>query len=119
MDWIAIVSCIFGAGGIASVVTALVSRKKNNAEAEATHIRSILEIDERIYDRLTKLEERVATLERENFELKQRELQLTHENATYLEKIKDLKEENASLHEENEILKEANYELLERLEQYE
>ena len=116
MDWLALVGSVLGAGGISALITALVSRKKNNADAAAISVRSILEIDARLNERLVKLEERVATLERENLELKQRELTLTHENSKHLEKIKELKEENASLIEENEMLKERNFELEEELE---
>ena len=115
MDWLPFLGSLIGAGGISALITALVARKKNNADAAATNVRSILEIDARLNERLVKIEERVAQLERENFELKQRELTLTHENSVHLEEIKELKEENASLREENDLLRETNYELMVQL----
>lgn len=115
MDWLAFAGSVLGAGGISALITAIVSRKKTNADATATNVRSILEIDARLNQRLAKLEERVAQLERENFELKQRELTLVHENTKYLDEIKELKEENESLREENELLRETNYELMIKL----
>lgn len=116
MNWLALLGSVLGAGGISAFITALVSRRKSNAEAAATNIRSILEVDARLNERLAKIEERVAALERENFELKQIKLTLTYENEKCLEEIEGLKEENASLIEENEMLKERNYELEEELE---
>lgn len=44
--------------------------------AEANNIKSLLEIDQRMNERMAKLEERVANLEQENYKLKSDKLTL-------------------------------------------
>lgn len=105
---ISIVIAIVGSGGVATIVTAWASRRKNKADASATNIKSILEIDERLTARINKLEIRVATLENENLELKQKEIELNHRNLLYKEEINELKNENELLRKENQNLKEQN-----------
>ena len=61
MEWLTLLGSVLGAGGISALITALVSRRKNNADATAVNVHSILEIDARLNERLVKLEERVAT----------------------------------------------------------
>lgn len=105
---ISIVIAIVGSGGVATIVTAWASRRKNKADASATNIKSILEIDERLTARINKLEIRVATLENENLELKQKEIELNHRNLLYKEEINELKNENELLRKENQNLREQN-----------
>lgn len=112
---ISVIIAVLGSGGLATIITAWASKRKNKAEATATNVKSILEIDARLNDRISRLEERVAALEKENLELKAKELQLKHDNDVYLEEINDLKEENEFLKEENSQLKSTNMSLLERL----
>lgn len=108
---IALIIAIFGSGGIATLVTAWAAKKKNQAEAGATNVKSILEIDSRLNERITRLEERVGILEKENFELKQKELQLKHENQKYIEENDELKKENEELRTKNKLLNEENIKL--------
>ena len=79
MDMILAIVAAFGGGaGIAGIITAILSKKKTDAEAENTNIKSILEIDGRLNERMAKLEERVAKLEEENLKLKEENLKLRH-----------------------------------------
>ena len=98
IDIIAIIGTLMGSGGIAAIVTAWATKKKNKADAEATNIKSILEIDARLNERISNLEEKVALLETENFELKQ--------NKKYKEKLEELRLENQELSKEIIKLKE-------------
>jgi hypothetical protein len=41
MDWLALVGSVLGAGGISALITALVSRKKNNADDVAYFLGNI------------------------------------------------------------------------------
>ena len=75
---LAIVGAFGGGAGIAGIITAILSKKKTDAEAQNTNIKSILEIDGRLNDRMAKLEERVAKLEEENLKLKMENLKLRH-----------------------------------------
>ena len=75
---LAIVAAFGGGAGIAGIITAILSKKKTDAEAENTNIKSILEIDARLNERMSKLEERVARLEEENLKLKEENLKLRH-----------------------------------------
>ena len=107
---ITVILAALGSGGIATLITAWASRKKTNAEAGATNIKSILEIDARLNERISKLEERVGKLEEENLQLRQNELLLRHENEMYKEENEELKREqlraeNARLVEENDQLR--------------
>jgi hypothetical protein len=52
MDWLLLIGAVLGTGGISTLITVLISRKKSNADAEAIQIRSILEIDARLNERL-------------------------------------------------------------------
>ena len=102
---ISIVVALFGGGVIGVVIKALTEKKKINAEATNTNIKSLLEIDQRMNERMAKLEERVANLEQENYKLKSEKLSLEKETHRLKLKIADLEEENKRLHEENEVLK--------------
>ena len=75
---LAIIGAFGGGAGIAGIITAILSKKKTDAEAENTNIKSILEIDSRLNERMSKLEERVARLEEENLKLKEENLKLRH-----------------------------------------
>ena len=75
---LAIIGAFGGGAGIAGIITAILSKKKTDAEAENTNIKSILEIDGRLNERMAKLEERVAKLEEENLKLRAENLKLRH-----------------------------------------
>jgi predicted RNase H-like nuclease (RuvC/YqgF family) len=108
IDWgniISIVVALFGGGVIGVVVKAHTEKGKLNAEATNTNIKSLLEIDQRMNERMAKLEERVANLEQENYKLKTEKLSLEKETHKLKLKISELEEENMKLHEENEILR--------------
>ena len=103
---ITVVVALFGGGVVGVVIRALVEKKKLNAEATNTNIKSLLEIDQRMNERMAKLEERVANLEQENYKLKSEKLTLekeTHELRLSVEKLEKEKEE---LYKENCLLKE-------------
>lgn len=102
---ITVIVALFGGGVVGVVIKAFTEKKKVNAEANNTNIKSLLEIDQRMNERMSKLEERVANLERENYELKSDKLKLekkTHELEATIVKIEA---ENEELREENSILK--------------
>ena len=100
-----IIGALFGGGVIGVVIKALTEKKKINAEATNTNIKSLLEIDQRMNERMAKLEERVANLEQENYKLKSEKLNLEKETHKLKLKITELEEENKILHEENNKLK--------------
>lgn len=102
---ITVVVALFGGGVVGVVIKALTEKRKINAEANNTNIKSILEIDQRMNERMTKLEARVANLEQENYKLKSEKLALEKETHRLEIMIAHLKEENKELHEENEALK--------------
>lgn len=102
---VAIIVALFGGGVIGVVVKALTEKKKVNAEANNTNIKSILEIDQRMNERMTKLETRVANLEQENYKLKTEKLELEQETRRLESIISHLETENKELHEENHALK--------------
>lgn len=110
-SWLQIVLAIVTSGTLSSFATVWASRKKNSADAGATNVKSILEIDERLNERLVRLEERVGVLEAENLRLKQVELTQSHEIQVLTKENQKLKTENAALIQENELLKETNYDL--------
>ena len=60
------------------IIKALIEKKKLNAEATNTNIKSLLEIDQRMNERMAKLEERVANLEQENYKLKSDKLKFVN-----------------------------------------
>ena len=95
IDWGVVattVGSLLGGGVIGAIVKSLTEKRKVNAEATNTNIKSMLEIDQRMNERMAKLEERVANLEQENYKLKL--------------KISELEEENKNLDEENKRLQE-------------
>lgn len=109
MDWgnvLTILGSLLGGGVIGVIVKALTEKSKLNAEATNTNIKSLLEIDQRMNERMAKLEERVANLEQENYKLKSEKLSLEKETARLKLTINDLKEENQKLEEENKKLQE-------------
>ena len=68
---ITVIVALFGGGVVGVVIKALTEKKKLNAEANNTNIKSLLEIDQRMNERMTKLEERVnKELKKENELLK-------------------------------------------------
>lgn len=102
---VTVLVALFGGGVVGVVIRALVEKRKLNAEATNTNIKSLLEIDQRMNERMAKLEERVANLEQENYKLKSEKLELekeTHELKTVISK---LEEEKTLLYEENCLLK--------------
>ena len=103
---ITVLVSLLGGGVIGVIVKALTEKKKLNAEATNTNIKSLLEIDQRMNERMAKLEERVANLEQENYKLKSEKINLEKETHELKSKIQELKEENKKLEEENRILHE-------------
>lgn len=102
---ITVIVALFGGGVVGVVIKALTEKRKINAEANNTNIKSILEIDQRMNERMTKLEARVANLEQENYKLKSEKLALEKETHRLEIMVARLEEENKELHEENEALK--------------
>ena len=102
---ITVVVALFGGGVVGVVIKAFTEKKKLNAEANNTNIKSLLEIDQRMNERMAKLEERVANLEQENYKLKSDKLALEKETHRLQNIVTHLEEENKELHEENCSLK--------------
>ena len=102
---ITVIIALFGGGVVGVVIKALTEKRKINAEANNTNIKSLLEIDQRMNERMTKLEERVANLEQENYKLKSDKLTLEKETHRLSALVADLEKENKELHEENDTLK--------------
>ena len=102
---ITVIVALFGGGVVGVVIKALTEKRKINAEANNTNIKSLLEIDQRMNERMAKLEERVANLEQENYKLKSDKLTLEKETHRLATLVTDLKKENKELHEENDKLK--------------
>lgn len=102
---VAVIVALFGGGVVGVVIKALTEKRKINAEANNTNIKSILEIDQRMNERMAKLEARVANLEQENYKLKSEKLELEKETHRLEAVISHLEEENRELHEENDKLK--------------
>lgn len=108
IDWGVVattVGSLLGGGVIGAIVKSLTEKRKVNAEATNTNIKSMLEIDQRMNERMAKLEERVANLEQENYKLKSDKLSLEKESHRLAALVADLEKENKELHEENEALK--------------
>ena len=103
-DIITIIVALFGGGVMGVIIKALTERGKVTAEANNTNIKSLLEIDQRMNERMAKLEERVANLEQENYKLKSDKLNLEKETHKLKAKIAELEEENKILHEANNAL---------------
>jgi len=109
IDWGVIatmVGSLLGGGVIGAIVKSLTEKRKVNAEAINTDIKSMLEIDQRMNERMAKLEARVANLEQENYKLKSEKLNLEKETHKLKLKIQELEEENKKLEEENQRLQE-------------
>lgn len=107
IDWgniISIIVTLFGGGVIGVIVKTLTEKRKINAEATNTNIKSLLEIDQRMNERMAKLEERVANLEQENYKLKSEKLNLEKETHKLKHKIIELESKNQELQEKNQIL---------------
>lgn len=102
---ITVLVALFGGGVVGVVIKALTEKRKINAEANNTNIKSLLEIDQRMNERMAKLEERVANLEAENYTLKSEKLKLEKEAHKLENAILELKEENKVLRAENRELK--------------
>lgn len=102
---ITVIVALFGGGVVGVVIKALTEKRKINAEANNTNIKSLLEIDQRMNERMTKLEERVANLEQENYKLKSDKLTLEKETHRLSALVVELEKENKELHEENDKLK--------------
>lgn len=102
---VTVIVALFGGGVVGVVIKALTEKRKINAEANNTNIKSILEIDQRMNERMAKLEARVANLEQENYKLKSEKLELEKETHRLEAVISHLEEENKELHEENDKLK--------------
>ena len=102
---ITVIVALFGGGVVGVVIKALTEKRKINAEANNTNIKSLLEIDQRMNERMAKLEERVANLEQENYKLKSDKLTLEKETHRLTSLVADLEKENKALHEENDALK--------------
>ena len=102
---ITIIGSLFGGGVIGVIIKALMERKKVDAEANNTNIKSLLEIDQRMNERMAKLEERVANLEQENYKLKSEKLILEKEAHRLQTIVTHLETENKELHEKNCELK--------------
>ena len=105
MTLVTILGSLFGGGVVGVVIKALTEKRKINAEANNTNIKSLLEIDQRMNERMAKLEERVANLEQENYKLKSDKLSLEKETHRLAALVADLEKENKELHEENDALK--------------
>lgn len=102
---ITVIISLFGGGVVGIAIKALAEKKKVNAEATNTSIKSLLEIDHRMSERMAKLEERVANLEQENYKLKSEKLALEKENNRLEHLVEKLQEENEELKEENCLLR--------------
>ena len=94
---ITVVVSLLGGGVIGVIVKALTEKGKLNAEATNTNIKSLLEIDQRMNERMAHLEERVAHLEQENYKLKSEKLSLEKETHKLKLRIQELEEENKAL----------------------
>ena len=109
IDWgniVTVIVALFGGGVVGVVIKALTEKRKISAEATNTNIKSLLEIDQRMNERMAKLEERVANLEQENYKLKSEKLDLEKETNELKDIIKQLEDEKEVLLEENKALKE-------------
>lgn len=103
---ITVLVALFGGGVVGVVIKAFTEKRKINAEANNTNIKSLLEIDQRMNERMAKLEERVANLESENYALKSEKLKLEKETHRLESTIVKLEEEKQELLTENATLKE-------------
>lgn len=95
-NMITVVVALFGGGVVGVVIKALTEKRKINAEANNTNIKSLLEIDQRMNERMAKLEERVANLEQENYKLKSDKLVLEKETQRLKTLLTELEAEKKS-----------------------
>jgi len=102
---VTVIVSLFGGGVVGVVIKYFTEKKKIDAEADNTNIKSILEIDQRMNERMAKLEERVANLEQENYKLSMEKLNLEKENHRLEAEIKLLHEQIEALTKENKELK--------------
>lgn len=102
---VTVMVALFGGGVVGVIIKALTEKRKLNAEANNTNIKSLLEIDQRMNERMAKLEERVANLEQENYKLKSDKLMLEKETHRLDSLVKQLETENKELQKENNLLK--------------
>ncbi len=102
---ITVVVALFGGGVVGVVIKAFTEKKKLNAEANNTNIKSLLEIDQRMNERMAKLEERVANLEQENYKLKSDKLVLEKEAHRLETLVAELEADKKELYDENCALK--------------
>lgn len=102
---ITVIVSLFGGGVVGIVIKALTEKKKLNAEANNTNIKSLLEIDQRMNERMAKLEARVANLEQENYKLKSDKLKLEKETHKLQTLVSELEKDKQELYDENCKLK--------------
>ena len=102
---ITVIVALFGGGVVGVVIKAFTEKKKLNAEANNTNIKSLLEIDQRMNERMAKLEERVANLEQENYKLKSDKLILEKETHRLQALVEELEDDKNELYNENCLLK--------------
>ena len=102
---ITVIVALFGGGVVGVVIKAFTEKKKLNAEANNTNIKSLLEIDQRMNERMAKLEARVANLEQENYKLKSDKLVLEKETHRLEALVTELEADKKELYTENCLLK--------------
>lgn len=102
---ITVIVSLFGGGVVGIVIKALTEKKKVNAEANNTNIKSLLEIDQRMNERMAKLEARVANLEQENYKLQSDKLTLEKETHRLQTLVSELEQDKRELYSENCQLK--------------
>ena len=78
-NWVGSLFTVIGSGAIGAIITAIATKRKSDAEAQHTNVQALLEVDERLNERISKLEERVAALEAENIQLKEENIMLRHQ----------------------------------------
>ena len=96
---ITIIVALFGGGVVGVVIKALTEKKKINAEANNTNIKSLLEIDQRMNERMAKLEERVANLEQENYKLSKKGMKWGNKITPQIKQRENQKEINIVINE--------------------
>lgn len=105
MNLITVIVALLGGGVVGVVIKAFTEKKKLNAEANNINIKSLLEIDQRMNERMAKLEERVANLEQENYKLKSDKLALEKETHRLGALVTELEADKKELYNENCLLK--------------
>lgn len=116
---ITVIVALFGGGVVGVVIKAFTEKKKLNAEANNTNIKSLLEIDQRMNERMAKLEERVANLEQENYKLKSDKLALEKEAHRLEVLVAELEADKKELYNENCLLRQEIEALKQNTEQKE